>query len=340
MTQKTKTQIVRDYINKMHATYIMYYGVELGLFKAINELEKPFTVEALAKKMGYHAPFVGRWCYAAYAIDILDYVDNDTFSISDEWLDLFLNEESCSYGAYLPKCHIKIADYLSWVPDSIKTGKKYNFDSTDDEFIEAVEKDGIRFTNCLLKNIIPQLSEFDSILNIGATLLDIGCGSANNLITFAKHYPKTKLIGVDISKKSVRRANENIKKNGLEARITIHQGCASDFIVDGSIDVVTFIESLHEIDASVRETIFKNCNKLLSDNGIVMIIDCISPEDRAELNKPEYEMAALVDWFEMTWGSTVPTRKEINDMLDRNGFSKLQEVPVVDAVIAGISRRI
>lgn len=339
MPQKTKVDIVRDYVNKMHATYILHYGVELGLFDAISEIPRPFSVSALADKLNYHPPFVSRWCHAAYAIDVLDYVGKDTFDISKEWLDLFLNEESCSYARYLPKCHVKVAEFLPRLRQSMKTGEMYSFDATDDDFIEAVEKDGIRFTNCLIREIIPKLPKFEKLLKEGATLLDIGCGSANNLIALAKHFPKIKCIGIDIAHKNVERAKVNIKNNGFESRISVYQGCASDFTSNQRIDAIIFIESVHEINQPVREAVFQNCNKLLDDNGILMIIDCVGPDDPVNLNKPEYAMAAMVGWFEMDWGSHVPSRDELNQLLLRNNFTEVDELRSVEAVIVGIASK-
>ena len=83
MSAKIKLETVREYANKMHATYILHHGVELGLFDAIKEMPRPFTISALAQKLGYHVPYVGHWCYAAYAVDVLDYIKKDTFDISD-----------------------------------------------------------------------------------------------------------------------------------------------------------------------------------------------------------------------------------------------------------------
>lgn len=340
MTNKPKIQIVRECVNKMHGVYILHYGVELGLFDAIKELGNPFTPNDIAKKLGYHAPFVDSWCQAAYAIDVLQYHEDDTYSISDEWLETLFDRKSCSFARYLPKCHVEIANFMSRLPESIKTGRTYGYDEMDSDFIDFVKEDGTRFTNCLIKDIIPKLPDFKKLLDEGGTVLDAGCGCAANLITLAKHFPRAKFIGADVSKKSVEKANMAIDAQGMSARINAVHSCAGEIEVDGPVDAITFIESLHEIEEGVRDKLFANCNRILNDNGFLVIIDCIGPENKADLNKPEYLMAAIVQWFEMIWGTKVPTRGEINGLLERHGFSRIEEIPLADATIAGIARKL
>lgn len=340
MTDKPKIQIVRDYVNKMHAVYLLHYGVELGLFDAIKELGKPFAPNDIAKKLGYHAPFVDSWCQAAYAIDVLQYHEDDIYSISDEWLELLFDEDSCSFARYLPKCHIEIANFMSKLPESIKSGRTYGYDEMNSEFVDSVRDDSIRFTNCLIKDVIPKLPDFKKLLDDGGTVLDAGCGCAQNLITLAKHFPKARFVGADVSKNSVEKANKAIEAQGLTSKVEAVHCCAGEIKVDRSVDVITFIESLHEIEEGVRDKLFENCNRILSDNGFLVIVDCIGPEKKADLNKPEYQMAAMVQWFEMIWGTKVPTRGEINGLLEKHGFSRIEEIPLADATIVGIARKI
>ena len=273
-------------------------------------------------------------------MDFLQYHDDGTYSISDEWLELLCDKESCSYARYLPKCHIEIANFMSNLPDSIKTGKTYGYDEMSGEFVDSVKEDGTRFTNYLIHDVIPKLPDFKKLLDEGSTVLDAGCGCANNLITLAMHYPKSKYIGVDVSRNSVEKANRDIATQGMSDRVKVVRTCAGEIMVDEPVDVITFIESLHEIEEGVRDKLFENCNRILSDSGILVIIDCIGPENTADLNKPEYHMAAMVQWFEMIWGTKVPTRGEINGLLEKHGFSRIEEIPLADATIAGIARKV
>lgn len=68
-------------------------------------------------------------------------------------------------------------------------------------------------------------------LNIPASgsVLEIGCGTARNLIATARKYPDAKLYGIDISAEMLKSAETNIRRAGLADRISIAQADAASF---------------------------------------------------------------------------------------------------------------
>ena len=65
----------------------------------------------------------------------------------------------------------------------------------------------------------------------GGTVLEIGCGTARNLILAARRYPHARLFGFDISEEMLVTARASIERAGLSDRITLAQGDATDFDV-------------------------------------------------------------------------------------------------------------
>ena len=74
-------------------------------------------------------------------------------------------------------------------------------------------------------------------LKPGETLYDLGSGDGRIVITAARKYG-VKAVGVEISERLVRTANENIKRAGVEARARIIQGHLLDIDLSEA-DVVT-----------------------------------------------------------------------------------------------------
>ena len=74
-------------------------------------------------------------------------------------------------------------------------------------------------------------------LKPGETLYDLGSGDGRIVITAARKYG-VKAVGVEISERLVRTANENIKRAGVEARVRIVQGHLLDVDLSEA-DVVT-----------------------------------------------------------------------------------------------------
>ncbi|MDP2122480.1 MAG: class I SAM-dependent methyltransferase [Hoeflea sp.] len=74
----------------------------------------------------------------------------------------------------------------------------------------------------------------------GGTVLEIGCGTARNLILTADRYRDAKLHGIDISTEMLKSADATVAKNGLSGRIRLAQGDATRFDAGALFGVAQF----------------------------------------------------------------------------------------------------
>jgi S-adenosylmethionine-diacylgycerolhomoserine-N-methlytransferase len=63
----------------------------------------------------------------------------------------------------------------------------------------------------------------------GGYVLEIGCGTAWNLIRAARHYPDARFCGLDVSSAMLETAKRSIARAGLAERITVAQADATNF---------------------------------------------------------------------------------------------------------------
>jgi len=63
----------------------------------------------------------------------------------------------------------------------------------------------------------------------GGTVLEVGCGTARNLIVAAKHWPEARFLGFDISEAMLDTARKSVARHGLSDRITLAQADAGTF---------------------------------------------------------------------------------------------------------------
>lgn len=63
----------------------------------------------------------------------------------------------------------------------------------------------------------------------GGTVLEIGCGTARNLLLAARRYPDARLFGIDISTEMLKSAEATISKNRIGDRVRLAQGDATRF---------------------------------------------------------------------------------------------------------------
>ncbi len=86
----------------------------------------------------------------------------------------------------------------------------------------------------------------------GEKILEIGCGTARNLIAISNAYPEVQLFGLDASHEMLRSAEESVAKAGLKERIALSHGLAEDmtpalFGVEEKFDRAIFSYSLSMI---------------------------------------------------------------------------------------------
>ena len=74
----------------------------------------------------------------------------------------------------------------------------------------------------------------------GARVLEIGCGTGRNMIVAARRYPQAHFYGLDISAQMLATARESVARAGLEGRITLAQGDATDFDAQALFGVAAF----------------------------------------------------------------------------------------------------
>lgn len=63
----------------------------------------------------------------------------------------------------------------------------------------------------------------------GGAVLEVACGTGRNLISAARRYPEARFFGFDISNAMLETAGSAISRAGLDGRIKIAQGDATDF---------------------------------------------------------------------------------------------------------------
>lgn len=64
-----------------------------------------------------------------------------------------------------------------------------------------------------------------------ATVIEVGCGTARNLILMARRYPGVRLFGIDASQEMLDTARASVARCGLTERITLARGYAEELDV-------------------------------------------------------------------------------------------------------------
>lgn len=111
---------------------------------------------------------------------------------------------------------------------------------------------------------------------VGGTVLEIGCGTARNLLHVARRYPTTRVFGLDVSEEMLKTARASISRNGLADRISIAQADATTF----SPGALFALENIDRIFISYAlsmippwQAVIERAVSQLAPNGELHIVD-------------------------------------------------------------------
>jgi S-adenosylmethionine-diacylgycerolhomoserine-N-methlytransferase len=113
-------------------------------------------------------------------------------------------------------------------------------------------------------------------LRPGDRLVEVGCGTARNLIAIARRYPEARLFGLDASQEMLKTATDAIRRAGLQTRIRLAHGYAEElspamFGQTEAFDACVFSYSLSMIPDWKQA--LRSASAALSAAGRIHIVD-------------------------------------------------------------------
>jgi S-adenosylmethionine-diacylgycerolhomoserine-N-methlytransferase len=131
----------------------------------------------------------------------------------------------------------------------------------------------------------------------GGTVLEIGCGTARNLLCITQLYPTARCFGVDVSSAMLETARASIARRGAEAQVQVALADATGFDPQSLFGVARFdrvvisyaLSMIPEWDAALR-----SAANLLAPGGSLHVADF---GDQHGL--PRWFRKGLFAWLEM-----------------------------------------
>lgn len=109
-----------------------------------------------------------------------------------------------------------------------------------------------------------------------SNVLEVGCGTGRNLILAAKRYKTSQFYGFDVSQVMLDTAENSIKRAGLEGRIHLKQGDATNFDAAATFGIPTFERVFISYALTMippwRE-VLEHVMSLVSPGGSIHIVD-------------------------------------------------------------------
>ena len=213
-----------------------------------------------------------------------EYLEHDLstnkFSISEEHAVVLCNRDNIAFTIPFVYWIPSLSSAMDELLEAFKTGKGVPYSSYGADMLFA-QGEGNRpmFVNDVAKWISSMPDIADKLKSKGGRVLDVGCGDGWASISLAKSFPLTKIDAVDADSQSIDNAKENIHKEGLENRISLHQSLIEKANFKEKYDLVMTFESIHDMPYPVEA--LQKMRDFVSVNGAILIGD-VSMKDKLE----------------------------------------------------------
>ena len=308
-------------IKGFHIIHFIYTGNELELFSFIDSAGKDgISIEKIASSKSLNLSYLSKWCMSGIAWGILDDIDGKVKLASQMKYLLTRPGDPRYLLPYIKSCIDHFGPDMKNHAKYFLSGKKYLFQDHGKNFSDDIGSITEGLQTLMANKILPELNIIDKKLKNNANFLDFGCGTAKLLLKVSTKYPSSNFYGMDIDASGIKIGRRNIKQLNKEDIITLIDSNHDNPPSDESMDIVTMVEVLHEIDKKIRQNVLKNIAKLTKKDGYIVILDETMPNIN-ELKDDKYSLSILTQYNEMTWGNEVPSEQEQNDLLLNAGFS-------------------
>jgi ubiquinone/menaquinone biosynthesis C-methylase UbiE len=103
-------------------------------------------------------------------------------------------------------------------------------------------------------------------------ILDLGCGTGSTTLMLKRAFPDADVIGLDLSPYMLAMAEHKADQAGLDIRwrhgLAEHTG-----LTDRSVDLIAIVLLLHETPPDISRAILRECQRLLTPGGQVIVLD-------------------------------------------------------------------
>jgi S-adenosylmethionine-diacylgycerolhomoserine-N-methlytransferase len=154
----------------------------------------------------------------------------------------------------------------------------------------------------------------------GAHVLEIGCGTAWNLVAAARRYPEVIFCGVDISQEMLKTAERKVARSGLARHITLARGDATHLDAEALFGRASFDRVLMSYTLSMIPDwrgVIEQAARVVAPGGSMHIVDFGEME-----RYPTPVRNAMDTWLAVF--TVFPRRDleiELSALAGRHGFS-------------------
>lgn len=272
---------------------MIHLGDHLGLYEALATSKDAETSHSLAQRTSLHERWVREWLHNQVAAGIVacrDLVaETPEFYLTPEAALVLATPDHPAYGMGMFHRLPQTMGALKDMPQSFRTGLGYDYDSHGPEGAVGIERSFEPWNqNFLVPVVLPELEGMQQKLQSGARVADIGCGAGGLAILLGKTFPQSEIVGYDISKYALQRAEERLSDSGV-SNVSFADPRVKP--IEGKFDLICTFDCIHDMTHPTE--MMTTIRQSLKDDGTWLLVD-IKAHDSLEMNVKKNPMASLL----------------------------------------------
>ena len=295
----------------------MDMGLRLGLLAEVAKHPQGITTDNLAKQLGMDPFYIQVWCRSAYASDLLEIGDNQSYVLAPYIDRLLLDQDFPGYIGGIPGFMMQ-PEVFDRFAENLPSGQRTWWDQCSPDFIQTVSGTARPFYTRLIPGGLSQVPGLSDRLAQGIRVLDLACGAGVGLIRTAQTYPQTTVVGLDGDAYSLELTADRLRQAGLQDRVSLVQSTLEDMSASDEFDLVLINVSMHE--CRNIEKVTSNVYRALKPDGYFVISDFPFPDSIEGTRTVPARIMSGIQFFEaLIDDQLLPTHAYV-DLLDRHDF--------------------
>ncbi|HEX2502611.1 MAG TPA: class I SAM-dependent methyltransferase [Miltoncostaeaceae bacterium] len=257
----------------------MHIGERLGLYAALDEAG-PSTSAELAARASVDERYAREWLEQQAVAGVLAVDDpaapaaERRYSVPAEHREPLLDRDSPLYAGAMPQLTVGVFAPIEQMVEAFRTGEGVPYSEYGVHAREGIAAfNRPMFVNELAQSWFPAVPEVEERLRATppARVADIACGVGWSSVSIARGYPSARVDGFDVDGPSIEAARALAAEQGVQDRVRFFVQDASDPGLEGTYDLVTIFEALHDMARPVEA--LRTARGLLAEGGSVIVGD-------------------------------------------------------------------
>ncbi|MHB8684416.1 MAG: methyltransferase domain-containing protein, partial [Dehalococcoidia bacterium] len=250
-----------------------YYGLKLGLLRALADAPAGLTVADLCAQCAVDERYLRAWAKVASASELVTYdAASGRLRMAPYMEALLLDDSDFQYSAGLVTNFAVESRLADRVEECFRTGEGIPFADYGREMVETIHAFSKAAYEMFLPSVLlPELPQLGRRLAEGGTILELGCGAGAGLIALARTFPNCTVTGLDPDPTSIELARALIDAAALGEHVHAEEMRAEDLTGEDAFDFIYTQISLHEMDDA--RLVLANARRALKEDGLLLVTE-------------------------------------------------------------------